>query len=243
MVPWRCVGSASALVTSLGCGPITPVGSDTAGAGDGSTGGSSGGSSAVSASVGTTGVADVTGTVTDVTDAATTNDDDELPKFDHLYPDVRAPTCPIEPRSNTEIVGSSPHGAVDVPYGWFGIGGGGKCPYGYDLKFVSSSDGVVHEGADGLDVFVILPFDPVVFPTGSFPAEITHWQAELAEYAQGTANITGASGPEGVEPRLIGTFTVEQPEGWALAGSFDVPWCDLLASGACGAVGPPSDAH
>jgi len=218
--------------SSLACGPSAP--SSEASGGDTSTShaATTSVSASSSASTATDGGGTTTTTTTGVASEADVDVDTGVSKFDHPPPDAAPIDCPEERNANSEVNGASPLGAFDLPYGWWATGGGGKCPYGYRLEFSSA---IPFDGDTPDRLALFLEYDgPGTYPTGDLPVLADHDHAGEHVFAEGTATITAAMGPDEQSPRLVGTFVVDDPA-WALGGSFDVPWCDLLYSGGCGA--------
>lgn len=227
----------------LGCGPAAGDGGGETTSGSSASADATG---ATTAGTATTSASSTTaGTVsTSAGDTTTTGDDDadddDLPKWDHPYPDAPPPPeCPLATDANATVSGTTPIDAVDLPYGWFAISGGGKCPYGFEVWFLAEQnatldvlDSPITEIPDGLVVEVLLPTGEPIPTSGEFPAIVNHWHAGEMAFSDGTATIDLFV--EGADGRLLGAFTVAD-ETWDLEGSFDVPWCDLLASGPCGA--------
>jgi hypothetical protein len=145
--------------------------------------------------------------------------------------------CPIEPRIDAQVSGTSPLGVVDVRHGWFATAGGGKCPYGYNVVLLPTIDGALDELAGdiatpgAIELLIDLGWSTPE-SLGRFEVDVWHFAADGSEHARGTATIEMFAGPDAPEPVLVGAFAVTDRE-WDLVGEFTIPWCDLLVTGPC----------
>jgi len=235
-----------AILVLAACGPAADDGDGTStsstGAGD-ATVTTSGGNSTTAATTATTAGTASTSDAGETTTTTTSDDDaadDDVPKFDMIGPDAPPLLCPIEPAANAEVVGSSPLGAIDTPHGWYGLGGGGKCPYGFEVYLLPSTDDALaqlEQPWPRLDegIYLMIHVGWGAEPPHVGELEVTAWHLHAGEGVSAAGIATIEMSGSGEDPqRLVGSFTIDDPA-WELSGTFDLPWCDLLESGACGA--------
>ena len=238
-----CVGSWVALV--LACGPS--VASEDGGAdGSGDSGGTSSGvgSATASTSAGSTG-ADTGSTMPGTTSSDDGSVDTGVVSFDVGAIETGDPPpepprgCDRPDNPNADVSGTTPAGERTYTAAVFAEGGGGKCPQVFEVALAADPAAL----AAGLAVFVNggfpgeLAVDLVIPAEGVSPGE---WEASVRladvpdEPAPASANVMIVPDFHSPAPLLQIEITTLDPA-WDLGGMITAHYCDVIATGACGA--------